>query len=262
MGSSGLPPEHVELAQRLIGKMLQSPQIQTLIKMLGVDRLDVMGEALAYVIRKWPMYNPVHKGKKISPATFIQRYANSGIYDYLRAEGRRQRREMPDGQFRDKQQEEFDWLRNVYQAAKSVCVDQRHARGKRFPAPPLLALAALMQQREMSSRDCVRLLASRDDLRAAIRLKRVPSYSTLLRARAMISQDGHDGHDSPDGDRPHDDSGAAATHQQSDKRPPLLPPGPRRDFAPAKPRIRADFAPAEKIFPNFPPAPSRAPVAA
>ncbi len=180
-----------DLAHRYVLGMVQgSAQIQTLIKSLHLEEDDVISEGITAAFKDWNTYQPIYQGKKITPQTFIVQRANSGIFNFLRKSGSQHRAEqgrMGLSPRRDKARELCDWLKDVYDAAKQVYVDPKLNARRTFAMPQTIAIGSLMQREELSCRGCARLLASRDDLRAVLKLgDRVPHWRSLANARTIV----------------------------------------------------------------------------
>lgn len=183
-----MPRAIAEMCERLAGDIIQSTEADSVTKMLGLEHMDVVAAGVQGAVKAWPKFDP---SRNIQPQTFLYRPIHSAIFDYLRKEGSATRRVVDfanGGKIKaDKARDLVDWLNDVYEAAKRVYVASRFRQGRRaHSAPQLVALARLMEHEKLSCRGCAKLLATREDLRDVLKLKRLPYYSTLSRAASLL----------------------------------------------------------------------------
>ncbi len=178
-----------ELAERLAGDIIEKTEAHSVMEMLELERLDLVSEGIARAVRDWPTFNPT----KAQPQTFLYMSIRAGIFDYLRREGSQSRRVQAfaaGGTVKqDKSRELADWLADVYAAAKRMYGASHLRQGRRLhEAPQLIAVAALMEHEQLSSRGCARLLATRDELRAILRMDRLPHWTWINKARKLAKR--------------------------------------------------------------------------
>jgi hypothetical protein len=171
----------------------------------GID--DLVSEGLMAARAQWPKYDRT----RAAASTFLYQRARSRIFDILRGENRRQRRDHIACELKPEVQAPptlpdmdpfewsadvplVEWFAGVYRASRTFYAGGRHKQGRRFyNAGQVSAIGALALRLKLSTRGCRLLLLERDDLRRAIHLKRVPTQQYLCRV-IRISRNFRDAH--------------------------------------------------------------------
>lgn len=189
-GTSQMPREIAEMCERLAGKIV------TDIATHGVDeddRIDAIEAGMLAAVKGWPQFDAARGWQ---PQTFLYPKIKNAMIDFFRRRTSYEKRFDHSETHRsvtdsapDKHQQEAAWLADVYYSAKQNYVKQKGVnRGRTYPMPQAVAIATLMRIKNIGCRECARLLAARDDLRAVLKLKGVPHYSTLSRAASLFDK--------------------------------------------------------------------------
>jgi DNA-directed RNA polymerase specialized sigma24 family protein len=181
------------------------------------DAEDLYQEARMACVKAWPSYN----AQKAAWSTFLSVVTRNRLITLCRSRSRRDEREravaarewekghgplalaavaewvdagdeagLPGGAGGD-DETLAEWLGSVYRQATRAFPRRRNTeRGGRnwFTPPQIVAVVLLMRKRSLSTRGCKLLLEQDEDLRAAIRMTRVPDQSWFHRAKRFATE--------------------------------------------------------------------------
>ncbi len=188
-------PRHIaEMCERMAYDIIDKENFHVAMKINQIEMMDLVSAGLERAVVFWPKFDP-SRGNQ--PQTPLHLAIERGMRDFIKKEESQTRRknglawEMGGDQCPKEDEGRLlaDWLQRVYEAAKKAYVGGRFNQGRRLhEAPQLVAIAHLMKHEGLSCRACARLLASRDDLKAVLRIKQLPSYRWIWGAAKLLEK--------------------------------------------------------------------------
>jgi hypothetical protein len=157
---------------------------------------DLRSEGLIAARAAWPKYNRL----KAKPQTYIYRVAACRLIDMARKLSRERNRVISCAdamQPIEPAESDADWLEDTYLKIRrnftnyGVPLVIQSPEGGRRPIcdrAQATALIALKRRLDISCRETSRMLRTREDFRAAVGLKQVPSYRSFCRIEKSVTK--------------------------------------------------------------------------